>query len=147
MNRPQPTPDSRVAQIHARLAALTTERAQASTDLTRAEQAVTDLLSSRGRPPRELRRRVQRDRDRAKTRLVALEAEGRQLQAELAALQERVAAIRVELAQLSRRDDPVTAALTIAQYSERFFALQRELRDLVGGEPGAGHDARPRPGD
>ena len=50
---------------------------------------------------------------------------------------ERVAAIRAELAQLSRRDDPVTAALTIAQYSERFFALQRELRDLVGGQPAA----------
>ena len=80
---------------------------------------------------------MQRDRDRAKTRLVAIEAEGRQLQAELAALHDRVAAIRVELAQLSRRDDPVTAGLTIAQYSERFFALQRELRDLVGAEPGA----------
>ncbi len=137
MNRPQPTLDSRVAQIHARLEALTTERANASTDLARAETAVTELLTSRGRPPRELRRRVQRDRDRAKTRLVAIEAEGRQLQAELAALHDRVAAIRVELAQLSRRDDPVTAGLTIAQYSERFFALQRELRDLVGAEPGA----------
>jgi chromosome segregation ATPase len=137
MNRAQPTPDSRVAQIHARLEALTTERADASTDLARAETAVTDLLTSRGRPPRELRRRVQRDRDRAKTRLVAIEAEVRQLQAELAALHGRVAAIRAELAQLSRRDDPVTAGLTIAQYSERFFALQRELRDLVGGEPAA----------
>jgi predicted nucleic acid-binding Zn-ribbon protein len=137
MNRPQPTPDSRVAQIHARLEALTTERADASTDLVRAETAVTDLLTSRGRPPREMRRRVQRDRDRAKTRLVAIESECRQLQAELAALHDRVAAIRVELAQLSRRDDPVTAGLTIAQYSERFFALQRELRDLVGAEPGA----------
>ncbi len=137
MNRPQPTPDSRVAQIHARLAALRTERPNASTDLARAEQAVTDLLTSRSRPPRELRRRVQRDRDRAKTRLAAIDAEARQLQDELAALQARVAAIRTELAQLSRRDDPVTAGLTIAQYSERFFALQRELRDLVGGEPGA----------
>src|SRR5918998_2593042 len=137
MNRAQPTPDSRVAQIHARLEALTTERADASTDLARAETAVTDLLTSRGRPPRELRRRVQRDRDRAKTRLVAIEAECRQLQAELMALHERVAAIRAELAQLRRRDDPVTAALTIAQDSERFFALQRELRDLVGGEPAA----------
>ncbi len=138
MNGPQQPPsDSRVAQIHARLEALTTERTQASTDLARAEQAVTELLSPRGRPPRELRRRVQRDRDRVKTRLVAIEAEVRQLQAELAALHERVAAIRAELAQLSRRDDPVTAALTIAQYSERFFALQRELRDLVRGEPAA----------
>ena len=137
MNRAQPTPDSRVAQIHARLEALTTERADASTDLARAETAVTDLLTLRGRPPRELRRRVQRDRDRAKTRLVAIEADVRQLQAELAALHGRVTAIRAELAQLSRRDDPVIAALTIAQYSERFFALQRELRDLVGGEPAA----------
>ena len=135
MNRAQPTPDSRVAQIHARLEALTTERADASTDLARAETAVTDLLTSCGRPPRELRRRVQRDRDHAKTRLVAIEADVRQLQAELAALHGRVAAIRAELAQLSRRDDPVTAGLTIAQYSDRFFALQRELRDLVGGEP------------
>ena len=137
MNRQQPTPDSRVAQIHARLEALTTERADASTDLARAETAVTELLTSRGRPPRELRRRVQRDRDRAKTRLVAIEAEGRQLQDELAALHARVATIRAELAQLSRRDDPGTAGLTIAQYSERFFALQRELRGLVGEEPGA----------
>ena len=126
-----------MAQIHARLEALTTERADASTDLARAETIVTELLAARSRPPRELRRRVQRDRDRAKTRLVAIEAECRQLQAELAALHDRVAAIRVELAQLSRRDDPVTAGLTIAQYSERFFALQRELRDLVGAEPGA----------
>lgn len=126
-----------MVQIHARLEALTTERADASTDLARAETAVTDLLTARGRPPREVRRRVQRDRDRAKTRLVAIETEGRQLQADLAALHARVAAIRAELAQLSRRDDPVTAGLTIAQYSERFFALQRELRDLVGGEPGA----------
>jgi predicted nucleic acid-binding Zn-ribbon protein len=137
MNPAQPTSDDREAQIHARLAALTTEQVQASSDLTRAETAVTDVLSSRSRPPRELRRRVQRDRDRAKTRLVAIEAECRQLQAELMALHERVAAIRAELAQLSRRDDPVTAALTIAQDSERFFALQRELRDLVGDEPGA----------
>ncbi len=137
MNRSQPTSDSRMAQIHARLEALTTERADASTDLARAETAVTDLLTARGRPPRELRRRVQRDRDRAKTRLVASETEGRQLQADLAALHARVTAIRAELAQLSRRDDPVTAGLTIAQYSERFFALQRELRDLVRGEPGA----------
>ncbi len=126
-----------MVQIHARLEALTTERADASTDLARAETAVTDLLTARGRPPREVRRRVQRDRDRAKTRLVAIEPEGRQLQADLAALHARVTAIRAELAQLSRRDDPVTAGLTIAQYSERFFALQRELRDLVGGEPGA----------
>ena len=77
---------------------------------------------------------MQRDRDRVKTRLVAIEAEVRQLQDELAALHERIAAIRAELAQLSRRDDPVTAGLTIAQYSDRFFALQRELRDLAGGE-------------
>jgi len=137
MNQLQPTSDSRMAQIHARLEALTTERADASTDLARAATAVTDLLTARGRPPREVRRRVQRDRDRAKTHLVAIETEGRQLQADLAALHARVAAIRAELAQLSRRDDPVTAGLTIAQYSERFFALQRELRDLVGGEPGA----------
>ncbi len=138
MNRPQQlTSDSRVAQIHARHAALTAERAQASTDLARAEQAVTDLLSSRGRPPRELRRRVQRDRDRVMTRLRAIDTEVHQLQAERAALHGRVAAIRAELAQLSRRDDPVIAALTIAQYSERFFALQRELRDLVGADSGA----------
>ncbi len=135
MNRSQPTAGSRVAQIHARLEALTTERSHASADLTRAEQAATAVLTARSRPPRELRRRVQRDRDRAKTRLVAIETECRQLQAELAALHERVAAIRAELAQLSRRDDPVTAGLTIAQYSARFFALQRELRDLVGGAP------------
>ena len=114
-------------------------------DITQKEiDAVTDVLSSRSRPPRELRRRVQRDRDRAKTRLLAIEAEGRQLQAELAALHERVAAIRAELAQLSRRDDPVTAGLTIAQYSERFFALQRELRDLVGGPTGGGGIIFPR---
>ncbi len=100
MNRPQPTRDSRMAQIHARLEALTTERAHASTDLARAETAVTDLLTARGRPLRELRRRLQRDRDRAKTRLVAIETEGRQLQADLAALHARVAAIRGELAQL-----------------------------------------------
>lgn len=136
MNPPQPSRDSRVAQIHARLEGLTTERAHASTNLARAETAVTALLTSRGRPPRELRRCVQRDYDRAKTRLMAIEAEVQQLQAEGAALHERVAAIRAELGQLSRRDDPVTAGLTIAQYSERFFALQRELRDLVGGERG-----------
>ncbi|HZG67312.1 MAG TPA: hypothetical protein VEZ12_11245 [Herpetosiphonaceae bacterium] len=136
MNRPQPTRDSRWEQIHARLETLRTERANVSTDLARAEKAATDLLTTRSRPPRELRRRVQRDRDRVKTRLVAIEAEVRQLQDELAALHERIAAIRAELAQLSRRDDPVTVGLTIAQYSERFFALQRELRDLVGGEPG-----------
>ncbi len=135
MNRAQPTAASRVAQIHARLEALTTERSHASADLTRAEQAATAVLTARSRPPRELRRRVQRDRDRAKTRLVAIETGCRQLQAELAALHERVAAIRAELAQLSRRDDPVTAGLTIAQYSERFFALQRELRELVGDAP------------
>ncbi len=136
MNGPQPIPDSRVEQIHARLDTLSTERANASAELARAEKAVTDLLTSRGRPPRTLRRAVLRDRDRAKTRLVAIEAEVRQLQDELAALHERVAAIRAEFAQLGRRDDPVTVGLTIAQYSERFFALQRELRDLVGGEPG-----------
>ncbi len=61
----------------------------------------------------------------------------RQLQAELAALHARVATIRAELAQLSRRNDPVTAGLTIAQYSERFFALQHELHDLVGDAPEA----------
>ena len=42
--------------------------------------------------------------------------------------------VRAELAQLEQRDDPVTAGMTIAHYSERFFALRRELRDLVGGE-------------
>jgi len=123
-------------QIHARLETLGTERAHVSADLARAEQAVTDLLTVRRRPARTLRRTVQRDRDRVKSRLVAIDAAVRQLQDELAALHARVVAIRAELAQLSRRDDPLTAGLTIAQYSERFFALQHELRDLVGGEPG-----------
>ncbi len=137
MTRPQPTRDGREAQIHARLETLGTERAHANADLARAEQALTDLLSSRGRPPREVRRRVQRDRDRVRTRLAAIDAEISQLQDELVARRARIAAIRAELAQLDRRDDPETAGLTIAQYSERYFALQRELRDLVGVEPGA----------
>ena len=134
MNGPQTIPGSRREQIHARLEALQRERATASTDLARADKAA-HLLAARSRPPRALRRDVQRDRDRVKTRLAAIEAEVQQLQDELAMLHERIAAIRAELAQLSRRDDPVTVGLTIAQYSERFFALQRELRDLVGGEP------------
>ena len=136
MNRVEPTRDSRMEQIHARLETLGTERAHVSADLARAEQAVTDLLTVRRRPARTLRRTVQRDRDRVKSRLVAIDAAVRQLQDELAALHARVVAIRAELAQLSRRDDPLTAGLTIAQYSERFFALQHELRELVGGEPG-----------
>ena len=136
MNGPQTIPASRREQIHARLEALQRERATASTDLARADKAA-NLLAARSRPPRELRRRVQRDRDRVKTRLVAIEAEVRQLQDELAALHERVAAIRAELAQLSWRDDPVTVGLTISAYSERFFALQLELRDLVGLDPRA----------
>ncbi len=136
MNRVEPTRDSRMEQFHARLETLGTERAHVSADLARAEQAVTDLLTVRRRPARTLRRTVQRDRDRVKSRLVAIDAAVRQLQDELAALHARVVAIRAELAQLSRRDDPLTAGLTIAQYSERFFALQHELRDLVGGEPG-----------
>ena len=137
MNRAEPTHDRREAQIQARLEALGTERTQASADLARAEQALTDLLSSRSRPPRELRRTVQRGRDRARSRLAAIDADVRQLQDELAARRARIAAIRAELAKLDQRDDPVTAGLTITQYSERYFALQRELRDLVGADPGA----------
>ena len=136
MNGPQPIPDSRREQIHARLEALQRERATASTDLARADKAA-NLLAARSRPPRALRRDVQRDRDRVKTRLAAIDAEVQHLQDELAALHERLAVIRVELAQLGQRDDPVTAGLTISEYSERFFALQRELRDLVGDDPGA----------
>jgi septal ring factor EnvC (AmiA/AmiB activator) len=136
MNGPQTIPGSRREQIHARLEALRRERATASTDLARANKAA-NLLAARSRPPRALRRDVQRDRDRVKTRLAAIDAEVQQLQDELAMLHERVAAIRAELAQLGRRDDPVTAGLTISEYSERFFALQLELRDLVGLDPGA----------
>ena len=80
MNRPHPTRDSRVEQIHARLEILGTERANASATLARVEKAVTELLASRSRPPRELRRALQRDRDRVKTRLAAIEVEVRQLQ-------------------------------------------------------------------
>ena len=136
MNRPQPTRDSRVEQIHARLEILGTERANASATLARVEKAVTELLASRSRPPRELRRALQRDRDRVKTRLAAIEVEVRQLQDELTALRARVGAIQAELAQLGRRNDPVTVELTISQYSERLFALQRELRELVGANQG-----------
>jgi chromosome segregation ATPase len=136
MNRPQPTRDSRVEQIHARLELLGTERANASATLARVEKAVTELLASRSRPSRELRRALQRDRDRVKTRLAAIEVEVRHLQDELTALRERVGAIQAELAQLGRRNDPMTIELTISQYSERLFALQRELRELVGANQG-----------
>ncbi len=136
MNGPQTIPGSRREQIHARLEALQRERATASTDLARADKAA-NLLAARSRPPRALRRDVQRDRDRVKTRLAAIDAEVQHLQDELAERRERVAAIRAELAQLGQRDAPVTAGLTISAYSERFFALQRELRDLVGDDPGA----------
>ncbi len=136
MNGPQTIPGSRREQIHARLEALQRERATAGTDLARADKAA-NLLATRSRPPRALRRDVQRDRDRVKTRLAAIDAEVQHLQDELAALHERIAAIRVELAQLGQRDDPVTAGLTISAYSERFFALQRELRELGGDDPGA----------
>ena len=143
MNGPQTIPDSRRAQIHARLEALQRERANASADLARADKAAADLLTARSRPPRSLRRGVQRDRDRVKTRLAAIDAEVQHLQDELAERRERVAAIRAELAQLGQRDDPVTAGLTISEYSERFFALQRELRDLVGDDPGAAPRSAP----
>jgi len=141
MTQLQPTRNSREAQIHARLETLGTERAHVSADCARAEQALSDLLTSRSRPPRELRRRVQRDRDRVRTRLAAIDVEMRQLQDELVARRERIAAIQAELAQLDRRDDPATARLTIAQYSERYFALQRELRELVGPTQGLRDDA------
>ena len=51
-------------------------------------------------------------------------------------LRERLAVVQAELAQLDQRDHPLTAAMTIAHYSERYFALRRELRDLVGDELG-----------
>ena len=137
MNGPQTPPDNRWEQIHARLEALRRERGHASADLARAEKAATALLTAGRRPERALRRGVQRDRDRAKTRLAAIDAEVQYLEDELAARHARIAAIRAELAQLGRRDDPMTAGLTISAYSERFFALQRELRDLVGEDPGA----------
>jgi chromosome segregation ATPase len=137
MNGPQTTPGSRLEQIQARLETIQRERATASTDLARADKVATNLLAARSRPPRALRRDVQRDRDRVLTRLAAIDAEVQQLQEELAVLHQRVATIRAELAQLGRRDDPVTAGLTIAEYSERFFALKLELRELVGVDPGA----------
>ncbi len=49
-------------------------------------------------------------------------------------LRERLAVVQAELAQLDQRDDPMTAGMTIAHYSERYFSLRRELRDLVGDE-------------
>ena len=136
MNGPNPTPDSRLGQLQARLDALRPAQAQATAELAKAEQAVATLLGERRRPPRELRRQVQRDRDRVQTRLAAIAAETQQVEDELAASRERLAVVQTELAQLDQRDHPVTAGMTIAQYSERYFALRRELRDLVGSESG-----------
>ena len=138
MNGRHPTPDSRLGQLQARLDALLAAQTQATAELAKAEQAVATLLAGRRRPPRELRRQAQRDRDRVQTRLARLAAETRQVEAELLALRERLAVVQAELAQLDQRDQPITAGMTIAQYSERYFALRRELRDLVGGAPEAG---------
>ncbi len=138
MNGPYPTPDSRLGQLQARLAALRPAHAQATAELAKAEQAVATLLGERRRPPRELRRQVQRDRDRLQTRLAAIAAETQQVEDELMTLRERLAVVQAELAQLDQRDHPVTASMTIAHYSERYFALRRELRDLMGSEPGDG---------
>ena len=137
MNGPHPTPDSRLGQLQARRDALSAASAQATADLAKAEQAAATLLAGRRRPPRTLRHQLQRDRDRLKTRLAAIVAELRQVEGEVAALRERLVVVRAELAQLDQRDHPMTARMTIAHYSERFFALRRELRDLVGGEAGA----------
>ena len=134
MNGRHPTSDSRLGQLQARLDALRPARAQATAELAKAEQAAATLLAGRLRPPRELRRQVQRDRDRVQTRLAAITAETRQVEDELAASRERLVMVQAELAQLDQRDHPMTAAMTISQYSERYFALRRELRDLVGGE-------------
>ncbi len=136
MNGHHPTPDSRLGHLQARLDALLPAQAQATADLAKAEQVVATLLAGRRRPPRELRRQAQRERDRVQTRLVTLVAETRQVEDELAALRERLAVVQAELAQLDQRDHPATAAMTIAHYSERYFSLRRELRDLVGGEAG-----------
>ena len=134
MTDPTPPPDSLLGPPRPPLDALLPAQEQAPADLTKAEQAAVTQLAGRQRPPRELRRQVQRDRDRVQTRLATLVAEIRQVEADLMALRERLAVVQAELAQLDQRDDPVTAGMTIAQYSERYFALRRELRDLVGGE-------------
>ncbi len=65
MNGRHPTPDSRFGHLQARLNALLPAQEQATADLAKTEQAVTTLLAGRRRPPRELRRLGQRDRDRA----------------------------------------------------------------------------------
>ncbi len=136
MNGRHPTPDSRFGHLQARLDALLPAQAQATADLAKAEQVAAAELAGRRRPPRELRRQLQRDRDRLQTRLAAIVAEVRQVEDELGASRERLAVVQAELAQLDQRDHPVTASMTIAHYSERYFALRRELRDLVGGEAG-----------
>ncbi len=136
MNGPDPTPESRFGQLEARLAALQPAHVEATADLAQAEQAVAALLAAQRRPPRELRRQLQRERDRARSRHAAIAAEMRHVEHDLAAQGERLVVVRAELAQLAQRDHPVTAGMTIAHYSERFFALRRELRDLVGGEGG-----------
>ena len=138
MNGRHPTPNSRLGQLQARLDALLPAQAQATAELAKAEQALATLLAGRRRPPRELRRQAQRDRDRVQTRHAALATEIRQVEDALAASRERLAVVQTELAQLDQRDHPVTAGMTIAHYSERYFALRRELRDLVGSEPGDG---------
>ena len=135
MNERLPTPDSRLGYLRARRDALHPAHAQATADLAKADKAAAALRTERRRPPRALRRQAQRDRDRLQTRLTAIETKLRQAEGDLAALQERLAVVRAELAQLDQRDHPVTAEMTIAHCSERFFALRRELRDLAGGEP------------
>ncbi len=133
MNGRHPTPDSRFGHLQGRLNALLPAQEQATADLAKAEQAAATLLAGRRRPSRELRRQAQRDRDRVQTRLATIVAEVQQVEAELMTLRERLAVVQAELAQL---DHARTPGMTIAHYSERYFALRRELRDLVGSEPG-----------
>ena len=137
MNGPTPTPDSRVGQLQARLAALQVAQAQARTALAKAEQAATIQRAGRRRPPRDLVRQLQRERDRCRTRLAAITTELQLGETELVALRERLAVVQAELAQLDQPQHPMRAGLTIAAYSERYFALRRELRDLVGDAAGA----------
>ena len=137
MNGPDPTPASRLGQLQARCAALQLAQAQARAALAKAEQAAATRLAGQRRPPRTLVRQLQRDRDRLTTRLAAITAELQEVEADLEALTERLAVVQAAIAQLDQRDHPVTAGMTILQYSERYFALRRELRELVGGDAGA----------
>ena len=100
MNGSTPTPDSRVGQLQARLAALQVAQVQARTALAKADKAATTQLAGQRRPPRDLVRQLQRERDRCRTRLAAITAELQLGETALVALRERLAVVQAELAQL-----------------------------------------------